>query len=303
MKTTGSWSRIAALACLLHVSAMAEPEVFSDRVIVKTARVAATRDVAWRAWTDESELPRWFGFAARVELRPGGPYEIYFLRDEQPGRRGGEGNTVQSYLPGQLLAFTWNAPPSFGPLREIRTHVLLQFADLPGGGTEVKLTHFGFRPGEDWAKVHEYFENAWGRVLGALENHLGAAPAADPQQAHDQRMDYVEFVAPDLEAAKKFYAAAFGWRFTDFGPDYTSFADGRLSGGFRRGEKAAATNPLIVIFARDLESAETKVRAAGGAITVATHTFPGGRRFHFTDPNGIELAVWSDRTASGAKIE
>jgi predicted enzyme related to lactoylglutathione lyase/uncharacterized protein YciI len=127
-------------------------------------------------------------------------------------------------------------------------------------------------------------------------------PGTDNAQ-HDQRVDYVEFVAPDLAAAKAFYAAAFGWQFTDYGPDYTSFADGRLSGGFRRGERAAATHPLIVIYARDLEATETKVRAAGGRISTATHTFPGGRRFHFTDPNGTELAVWSDRTAAGTKIE
>lgn len=121
--------------------------------------------------------------------------------------------------------------------------------------------------------------------------------------AHDRRLDYVEFAAPDLAAAKQFYAAAFGWKFTDYGPDYTSFADGRLSGGFRRGAATGATNPLIVIYAHDLESVETAVRAAGGRITTATHMFPGGRRFHFTDPNGLELAVWSDRTSNGVNID
>lgn len=128
-------------------------------------------------------------------------------------------------------------------------------------------------------------------------------PAADPQALHDRRMDYIEFVAPDLEAAKKFYGEVFGWKFTDYGPDYTSFGDGRLAGGFRKGEKAAATNPLVVVFARDLEAAEARVKASGGKITTATHTFPGGRRFHFSDPNGLELAVWTDRTTDGKKID
>jgi len=130
-----------------------------------------------------------------------------------------------------------------------------------------------------------------------------ALPHADPQAAHDQRLDYTEFTAPDLEAAKKFYAAVFGWKFTDYGPDYTSFADGRLTGGFRRGGKPAASNPLAVIYARDLEASEKRVRDAGGKITTATHSFPGGRRFHFTGPNGLELAVWSDRTTDGKKID
>ena len=128
-------------------------------------------------------------------------------------------------------------------------------------------------------------------------------PAADPQALHDQRMDYIEFVVPDLGAAKKFYSAVFGWKFTDYGPDYTSFVDGRLAGGFRRGDKAAATNPLVVVFARDLEATEARVTGAGGRITTPIHVFPGGRRFHFHDPNGVEIAVWCDRTTDGKKID
>jgi hypothetical protein len=124
-----------------------------------------------------------------------------------------------------------------------------------------------------------------------------------PPQNH-LRIDYIEFATRDLAAAKKFYRAVFGWTFTDYGPDYTSFADGRLSGGFRLDAVTPAqTNPLVVIFAPDLERAHTAVVAAGGKVVVAAHEFPGGRRFHFTDPAGLELAVWSDRRADGSKIE
>ena len=120
---------------------------------------------------------------------------------------------------------------------------------------------------------------------------------------NDRRLDYVEFAARDVAAAKKFYSAAFGWAFTDYGPDYTSFTDGRLSGGFRADAAAPTrTNPLIVIFADDLERAQAAVAKAGGKIIVAPHEFPGGRRFHFTDLNGLELAVWSDRRADGSTI-
>lgn len=118
------------------------------------------------------------------------------------------------------------------------------------------------------------------------------------------RLDYIEFATRDVAVAKKFYAAAFGWKFTDYGPDYTSFSDGRLSGGFfATSEQPAKSNPLAVIFAGSLEDAEQRVRAAGGKIAKPAFEFPGGRRFHFTDPNGLELAVWSDRRADGAKIE
>lgn len=119
----------------------------------------------------------------------------------------------------------------------------------------------------------------------------------DPASAeHDRRIDYVEFGAPDLPAVKRFYGGVFGWRFTDYGPDYTSFADGRLTGGFRRVSAVSAGGPLVVIFSTSLETMVTAVTRAGGRIVKPIFAFPGGRRFHFLDPAGNELAVWSDRS-------
>lgn len=117
------------------------------------------------------------------------------------------------------------------------------------------------------------------------------------QSAQDRRIDYIEFPVLDVAAAKQFYSCVFGWTFTDYGPDYTSFEDGRLTGGFRGGEPAVRGGPLVVICAIDLEAVATAVTAAGGQITEPTFEFPGGRRFHFRDPSGHELAVWSDPLA------
>ena len=114
------------------------------------------------------------------------------------------------------------------------------------------------------------------------------------QADHDRRVDYIEFPALDLEKVKSFYAAVFGWTFTDYGPDYTSFADGRLAGGFFTADTVTPGSPLVVIYAVDLEAAEASVRAHGGAIVKDVFEFPGGRRFHFRDPSGHELAVWSE---------
>ena len=113
------------------------------------------------------------------------------------------------------------------------------------------------------------------------------------QADHDLRIDYIELGTGDLPATKAFYAEVFGWTFTDYGPDYTSFADGRLTGGFRT-DSAPGKAPLIVIFAVDLDALMKKIEAAGGR-AFNLHDFPGGRRFHFVDPGGNELAVWSDR--------
>ena len=107
----------------------------------------------------------------------------------------------------------------------------------------------------------------------------------------DGKVDYVELPGGELSATKAFYAAAFGWRFTDYGPTYAAFEEG-LDGGFQ-GEEAA-DKPLVVLYAHDLEAMEAKVKAAGGQIIRPIFTFPGGRRFHFRDPAGNELAVWSE---------
>ena len=114
------------------------------------------------------------------------------------------------------------------------------------------------------------------------------------QSEHDRRIDYIEFPVPDVAVARRFYSAVFGWEFTDYGPDYTSFVDGRMNGGFRGGEDAVRGGPLVVIYAVDLEAAQRAVVQAGGTVTQPTFDFPGGRRFHFRDPSGHELAVWSD---------
>jgi predicted enzyme related to lactoylglutathione lyase len=109
----------------------------------------------------------------------------------------------------------------------------------------------------------------------------------------EHRIDYVEFGATDIAAIKRFYSAVFGWSFTDYGPDYTSFVDGRIAGGFSR-EAAPGSSPLIVIYARDLQATYASVKDSGGTILKEIFSFPGGRRFHFTDPSGNELAVWSE---------
>ncbi len=111
----------------------------------------------------------------------------------------------------------------------------------------------------------------------------------------DRRIDYVEFPATDIPGLKKFYSDLFGWSFTDYGPEYSSFHDGRMAGGFRKESRVVAGGPLIVLYSTDLGSMEARVIEHGGKITKPTFEFPGGRRFHFTDPSGNELAVWSDR--------
>ncbi len=114
-----------------------------------------------------------------------------------------------------------------------------------------------------------------------------------PQQ--NDRIDYIEFPATDLPATKAFYTAVFGWKFTDYGPDYLAFEDGQMSGGFAKVTEIVRGGPLVILYSSALEQTRATVEGKGGRIAKEIFAFPGGRRFHFLDPNGNELAVWSDK--------
>ncbi len=109
----------------------------------------------------------------------------------------------------------------------------------------------------------------------------------------NHQIDNVEFNVADIARSKQFYGSVFGWTFTDYGPTYTEFTDGRLTGGFATDEPVRPGGPLVILYADDLVDAQQRVQAAGGRITREVFTFPGGRRFHFADLDGYELAVWT----------
>lgn len=113
----------------------------------------------------------------------------------------------------------------------------------------------------------------------------------------DQKIDYVEFPGSDFDALEAFYSATFGWKFMDYGPEYRAFSDDSLNGGFYKSSNRSSTNTgavLVVVYANDLEATRDRVIQNDGVICKEIFSFPGGRRFHFQDPHGNELAVWSE---------
>jgi len=107
---------------------------------------------------------------------------------------------------------------------------------------------------------------------------LFAETAIMTQAEHDRRIDYVEFTVGDMESAKEFYAKVFGWKFTDYGPDYTAFEDGRLTGGFHR--RGVVGSPLVIIYAVDLAAVERSVTRRAARWSSAT-SFPAAAGFTF----------------------
>ena len=112
-----------------------------------------------------------------------------------------------------------------------------------------------------------------------------------------EKMNYVELPAKDLAGTKAFFESAFGWSFVDYGPEYTAFENQGLDGGFFQSDLASSTEKgaaLIVFYSNQLEATLAKVEKAGGSILRPIYSFPGGRRFHFTEPSGNEFAVWGE---------
>ncbi|MBU0661132.1 VOC family protein [Patescibacteria group bacterium] len=106
---------------------------------------------------------------------------------------------------------------------------------------------------------------------------------------------YIEFKSTDIAETKIFYSNVFGWTFKDFGEQYTSFADSGVMGGFEQTDENIQNSILIVLYYDNLDEVQQKIIDAGGKISKEVFEFPGGKRFHFTDPSGNELAVWSDK--------
>lgn len=114
-----------------------------------------------------------------------------------------------------------------------------------------------------------------------------------------EKINYIEFPAKDIEATKTFFTQAFGWSFVDYGPEYTAFSNEGIDGGFFFSDLHSSSengSALTVFYSDNLEQTQAKIESAGGAISKSIFSFPGGRRFHFNDPNSNEFAVWSDKT-------
>ncbi|TFG82983.1 MAG: SRPBCC domain-containing protein [Spirochaetales bacterium] len=152
------------------------PEETTSLVLYKETIVKASLDEAWRAWTTDEGAREFFSPSTRIDLRIGGPYEIYFDLEAEPGFRGGEGNRILSFLPKSMLSFEWNAPPSFRQFRDIRTYVVVNFEPAGSGKVRVRVHHLGWGADAGWRSVYDYFDRAWDIVLGNFRKRFESGP-------------------------------------------------------------------------------------------------------------------------------
>ena len=148
----------------------------SEKILLKDVTIPAPVADVWNAWTTDEGVRSFFSPNTRVMLAPGCPFEIYFLMDRPYGQRGSEDCHILSYIPEKMLSFEWNAPPDFGPLRDIRTIVVIFFESVSPNETRLIFHHTGWGKGENWDKLYEYFDRAWGYVLGNLKKRFESGP-------------------------------------------------------------------------------------------------------------------------------
>ena len=147
-----------------------------EPVLEKEAVVFAPVADVWHAWTTTSGVKTFFAPQARVELKEGGAYEMYFLLDEEPGSRGSEGCTITEFEPEQKLAYTWNFPPTLPSIRNEHTLVTVTMEPAGADRTRVVIRQTGWKEGPDWDQGFRYFQRAWMLVLARLEHRFAKGP-------------------------------------------------------------------------------------------------------------------------------
>jgi uncharacterized protein YndB with AHSA1/START domain len=143
----------------------------NNKILKKTRTVNCSLHKVWQKWTTHEGLLTFFGRDNRIELKLGGPFEIYFLMDKPPGMKGSEGCTVLSFLPERMLSYTWNAPLEYPEIRNHKhqTWVVIFFKSIGDNKTEFELNHLGWLTGAQWDAVYDYFDEAWEAVLDRFE--------------------------------------------------------------------------------------------------------------------------------------
>lgn len=148
----------------------------SERVLHIETTLHASLTEVWKRWTTAEGLVSFFAPACNIELKPDGPFEIFFFPDNPPGLRGADGQRVMAVDPRKLLSFTWNFPPEIPEIREQRTLVIVRFEEH-GDSTKLSLSQVGWGTGDTWDRGFNYFSRAWSEViLPRLEYSLKNGP-------------------------------------------------------------------------------------------------------------------------------
>lgn len=135
-----------------------------------TRIVSSNKKKVWSLWTTQEGIASFFAPSNKIELEIGGAFELYFIADNPVGSKGSEGCKILSYVPHEMLSFSWNAPPQFPNVRGQHTWCVLRFEEIEGGLMGIEFVHLGWGEGEEWDQVYDYFGKAWQQVFDSFED-------------------------------------------------------------------------------------------------------------------------------------
>lgn len=161
---------------MLMLLALASAAGAQERSVTKQVVVAAPIESVWQAWTTRAGIESFFAPEAEIDARVGGAFHIHIDPFGRPGMKGADDMRFMALQPPTMLSFDWNAPPHLAQARQQRTFVVVRLKDLDGKSTQVNLTHIGWGDGGEWDLTYNYFDKAWGNVLGNLKKRFDSGP-------------------------------------------------------------------------------------------------------------------------------
>lgn len=284
----------------------------TDRQIVKTKTVNLPVDSVWSLWTTHEGLKTFFGSDNKIELQPGGAFEIYFLPDNPVGHKGSEGCKVLSFLPERFFSFSWNAPLQFKEVRnsEYKTWVVVQFYQPSQTQTQVILTHLGWPEDTLWSPVFDYFDKAWDLVLNNLPK--GNQPMALQPEKMVTGIGGVFFKCKDPKKLKEWYKTHLGLNTDQYGTNF-EWREGADSSkkGFTQWSPFPETTKyfspstkefMINYRVVDLETLAEKLKKDGVTITDPIESYEYGKFLHILDLEGNKIELWEPNDLEYDKI-
>jgi len=286
----------------------------SNKKIEITKVINQPIDTVWWRWTTHEGLMTFIGYDNKIELVPGGAFEIYFLEDNPEGLRGSEGCKVLSYLPEKYFSFSWNAPPKFKEVREsdYRTWVVVDLNALSDNMTEITLTHLGWPDDEKWAPVFDYFAEAWENVLNQLVKTEKSNQDLVQKTKKVTGLGGIFFKCKDPGKLKAWYAEHLGIAADQYG---TNFEWRQMDDPAKIGytvwspfsETSKYFEPSVKDFminyrVENLEALIEELKRDGVTILDKIETYEYGKFVHILDIEGNNVELWEPDDAVFDKI-
>lgn len=287
----------------------------TNKQILLTKSINQPIDTVWKRWTTHEGLKTFFGRDNKIELIPGGAFEIYFLPDKPAGSRGSEGCKVLSFLPGKYFSFSWIAPPQFEELRksEHKTWVVVSFEAIADNQTEVTLTHLGWPNDDRWMPVFDYFSKGWTQILDNLSKNHESEIALNQQNRRVTGIGGIFFKCKDAKKLKEWYQTHLGLVTDKYGTNFEwrQSADPSKK-GYTQWSPFSETTKYFEPSTRDfminyrvinLTDLVEQLKKEGVTIVDKIESYDYGKFVHILDLEGNKVELWEPDDVVYDKIE